>query len=137
MSTMTRPQAEERSGVAAGFSVFAAIMMMMLGMYQVIAGLVALVNDEFFLIGEEWVFKFDTTTWGWIHLLIGVVVAAAGAGVLTGAVWARTVGVVVALLSGLAAFAWLPWYPIWALVLIALDVFVIWALTAHGRDVAR
>jgi hypothetical protein len=137
MSTTTRPHAEERSGVAAGFSVFAAIMMMMLGIYQAIAGLVALVNDEFFVVGEEWVFKFDATTWGWIHLLIGIVVALAGAGVLTGAVWARTVGVALALLSGLAAFAWLPWYPIWALVLIALDVFVIWALTAHGRDVAR
>jgi hypothetical protein len=137
MSTITRPHAEERSGVAAGFSVFAAIMMMMLGIYQAIAGLVALVNDEFFVVGEEWVFKFDATTWGWIHLLIGIVVALAGAGVLTGAVWARTVGVALALLSGLAAFAWLPWYPIWALVLIALDVFVIWALTAHGRDVAR
>jgi hypothetical protein len=137
MSTTTRPQAGQRSSVAVGSSMFAAIMMMMLGMYQAIAGLVALVNDEFFVVGEEWVFKFDATTWGWIHLLIGIVVALAGAGVLTGAVWARTVGVALALLSGLAAFAWLPWYPIWALVLIALDVFVIWALTAHGRDVAR
>ena len=59
----------------------------------------------------------------------------AGFGVLTGAVWARTVAVIVALISAFASFAWLPWYPIWGIMIIVIDVVVIWALTAHGRDI--
>ena len=111
-------------------------MMIMTGFFQAIAGIVALVNDQFYVVGSEWVFQFDTTTWGWIHLTLGVLVALAGVALFSGAVWARTVGVVLAILCGVAAFAWLPWYPIWALVLITAAVVVVWALTAHGRDIA-
>ena len=127
---------ENRSDLAVGLSVFAGVMLIMVGVLHALQGLVALFNDTFFVVGQEWVFSFDVTTWGWIHLLVGILVAFAGFFVFQGAVWARTVGVLIAGLSVILNFAWLPYYPIWSLIIIALDVFVIWALTAHGRDVA-
>ena len=126
---------EHRSGFAVGVTVFAATMLMVTGVFQAIQGLVALFDDTFYVVGQEWIFSFDVTTWGWVHLLVGILVAAAGVFVLGGAVWARTVGVAVACLSAVVNFAWLPYYPVWAAVIIAIDVFVIWALTVHGRDV--
>lgn len=125
------------SGTAVGFTLFAAVMMVMIGTFQAIAGIVALVNDTFYVVGQEWVFQFDVTTWGWIHLVIGIVIGLAGVALFSGAIWARTVGVIVATLSAVVSFAWLPWYPIWAVLVITADVFVIWALTAHGRDLSR
>lgn len=125
----------QRSDAAIGITIFAATMMIMIGIFQAIQGLVALFNDTFYVVGEKWVFEFDVTAWGWIHLLLGVVVAFAGFFLLQGAVWARTIGVIVAMVSAVFNFAWLPYYPIWSTIVIALNVFVIWALTAHGRDV--
>jgi hypothetical protein len=109
-------------------------MLMLGGIWQFFAGLVALVNDTFYVVGEEYIFQFDVTTWGWIHLLLGVVVFLAGMGLLSGATWANVVGITVAALSALAMFAWLPWYPLWAILVITLDVLVIWAIAAHGGD---
>jgi hypothetical protein len=123
--------------MAIGFSAFAAWMLILIGVFHVIDGLTAIINDTFFIPTAKYVFKFDVTTWGWIHLIVGIVVLLAGFGLFTGAVWARTVGVIVAALSAVATFAYLPWYPIWAILIITLDVIVIWALTAHGRDIAR
>src|SRR3954452_4631875 len=124
-----------RSDVAVGMTIFAASIMMMIGAFHAIQGLVALFNDTFYVAGRKWTFTFDVTAWGGIHLLLGIVVAVAGYFLLTGAVWARTVGIVLAAVSALVNFAWLPYYPVWGIVIIALDVFVIWALTAHGRDI--
>lgn len=87
--------------------------------------------------GEEWIFQFDVTTWGWIHLILGVIAAIAGFFLLRGAVWARTIGVIVAVGSAILNFAWLPYHPVWAIAVIVVDVFVIWALTAHGRDITK
>lgn len=128
---------ERPSGWAIGWTAFAAVMLMLIGVFQAIAGLVALVDDEFFVVTAKWVFKLDTTTWGWVHLLVGIVVFFAGIALFGGAVWARTVGVIVALVSAIAAFLWLPWYPIWGIIVITIDVFVVWALTAHGRDITE
>ena len=125
------------SGWAIGWTVFAAFMMVLAGVWWIIAGLVALVNDTFYVVGEEYIFQFNATTWGWIHLILGIVILLAGFYLFSGAVWARTVGVIIAVLWALVAFAWLPWYPIWAIVFIAASVFVIWALTVHGRDIAE
>jgi hypothetical protein len=127
----------EVSGWAIGWTGFAGIMMVMGGIWWIIAGFVALVNDTFYVVGEEYIFQFDVTTWGWIHLLLGVVVMLAGFYLFTGAVWARTVGVIVAVLMALIAFAWMPWYPVWAILFVAVSVFVIWALTAHGHDIVE
>jgi hypothetical protein len=134
MSTTT---SDTRNEAAVGLTVFAAVMLMMIGAWQAIQGLVALFNDTFYVVGQEWIFQFDLTTWGWIHLALGALAVVAGYCVLQGAVWARTVGVLVAVGSALINFAWLPYYPLWAIAIITLDVFVIWALTVHGRDITR
>jgi len=111
--------------------------MIMLGAFHAVAGLVGIVNDTFYVKGSKYLFQFDRTTWGWINLIVGIIVVLAGFGVFTGAVWARTVGVIMAIVSGIAAFAWLPWYPFWSIVIIVVAVAVIWALTAHGSEVRR
>ncbi|HPU40497.1 MAG TPA: hypothetical protein PLS63_13075 [Microthrixaceae bacterium] len=126
----------QRSSWAVGYEAFAAIMLMVIGVFHVIAGIVALVEDQFFVVGQKWVFQFDVTTWGWIHLLLGIVVFVSGIGIFSGNVAARTVGVIVAAVSAIASFLWLPYYPVWSVLIIALDIAIIWALTIHGRDIA-
>ncbi len=126
----------QTSDWGAGVAALAGILMVMLGGWWIIAGLVAIVNSEFYVVTQEWIFEFSTTSWGWTHLILGVVVIFAGIGVFSGAVWARTVGVILAVISGLVAFAWLPYYPVWAILFVTLSVFTVWALTAHGRDIA-
>jgi hypothetical protein len=123
------------SSGAVGVIVFAAVVMIMGGVMQAIQGIVALVNDTFYVVGQEYLFQFDVTAWGWIHLLLGIVVGVAGFFLLQGATWARVVALIVASVSMIANFVWLPYYPFWALAIIALDIAVIWALTMHGRDV--
>ncbi|KAB7743123.1 hypothetical protein GA707_15435 [Nostocoides sp. F2B08] len=105
------------------------------GVMQALQGLVALFNDTFYVVGEEYLFQFDVTAWGWIHLLLGIVVAVAGFSLLQGATWARVVAIVVASVSILVNFVWMPFYPLWSMIIIALGIAVIWALSMHGRDV--
>lgn len=125
----------ERSSVAVGFINFAGVVLIVAGIFQVIQGIVGLANNDFYVVSQKWVFQFNVTTWGWVHILVGIVAILAGAGLFSGAVWARTVAVIVAGISIIANFVWLPYYPVWALVVIAVDFFVIWALVLHGRDV--
>jgi hypothetical protein len=120
--------------MATGFIVFGAMMMILVGTFQMLMGLAGVIRDEFFVSTPNYVFEFDATTWGWIHLVLGAVVIAIGFGVLAGQTWGRVGGVVVAALSALSNFAFIPFYPFWSITIIALNVFVIWALTAHGRD---
>jgi hypothetical protein len=122
------------SGWAVGWIMFAAIMMLLIGFFHVIAGLVAIVDDNFYVATKEYVFQFDRTTWGWIHLIFGIVVFLAGLSLFKGAIWARTVGVLLGVISAVVGFAWLPWYPIWGILIVVVAVSVIWALTVHGRD---
>lgn len=122
---------------AAGFVVFAGAMMIMLGIFEAITGLAAIFENEFFVVTPNYVFDLDVTAWGWIHLLLGVIVGFAGYGVFTGAVWARSIGVLVALLTAVANFFYIPYYPVWSIVLIALSVLVIWALCVWNREEAR
>jgi hypothetical protein len=132
MSDYGSPVREEPPGWAAGFIVFAAVMMLMAGIWQALAGLIAIFNNEFYVATRNYLFKFDVTAWGWIHLILGIIVALAGWGLLSGRTWARVVGITVAVLSAIANFLWLPYYPFWSLLIIALDVFVIWALAVYG-----
>lgn len=136
-STRPAPRRRETSMAAAGVTAFAGVLMLLTGVLHVLQGAVALLNDDFFVQGEEYVFAFDLTTWGLVHLALGVVVAIAGIALFQAATWARVVAVALASLSILVGFAWLPYYPVWSLLLIAFDVVVIWAVTAHGRDVTR
>ena len=126
----------ERSGVAVGFISFAGIVLILAGIFHVIDGIVGLFNNDFYVKTDNWVFKFNVTSWGWIHILLGIIAILAGVGLFSGAIWARTVAVIVAAVSIIANFVWLPYYPWWALLVIVLDFFVIWAVVLHGRDVA-
>jgi hypothetical protein len=127
----------EYSAGAVGVTVFAGILMIMTGVFHAIQGIVALVNNNFFVVGKDYVFTFNLTAWGWAHIVLGVVVATAGFFLFQGATWARTVAVIAASLSILANFLWIPYYPIWSLTVMTFDVFVIWAVTMHGRDILR
>ncbi len=131
------PAPVQHSGAAVGLTVFTAIVMMIAGFYSIMTGLVALINDEFYVVGQEYIFKFDITLWGWIHVLLGLGIAVAGFGLFAGAVWARTIGVILAIVSAVANFMFIPQAPIWALSVIVLDLFIIWALTVHGRDITE
>jgi hypothetical protein len=124
------------SGWAGGLILFAGLMMIMVGIWEALEGLVAIFENEFYVATRNYLFQFDATTWGWIHLLLGIVVAAAGFAVMAGRTWGRVVGITLAMLSALANFAFIPYYPFWALTVIALDIFVIWALAAHGGEIA-
>ena len=111
-------------------------MLIIIGVMSIIQGLVALIEDKFYVITQEWVFEFDVAAWGWIHLIVGVVLIFSGIGIFSGNVAARTVGVIVAGLAAIANFAWIPYYPVWSIIIIAICIAVIWSLTAHGRDIA-
>ncbi len=128
---------DEPSGWAAGWAFFAAVMLVIAGTFQIISGIVAIAKDEFFVVNKDWVFSGDLTTWGWIHLILGIVVVLVGFGILSGNVFARLIGVLIAGVSAIANFAFLPFYPVWSIVLIAVDITIIWALTAHGRDIQK
>lgn len=125
----------EPSGWAVGWTAFAGIMMILSGIWWIIAGIAAIANDNLFVLTEDYIFKFDLTTWGWIHLLVGILVVFAGFALFSGKVWARTVGVIIAVLAGLVAFSWIPYYPIWGILFIAISIAIIWSLTAHGDDI--
>jgi hypothetical protein len=130
------PQAQTRevSGWAVGFIMFAAFMMMLMGGFHAFSGLVAIIDDAFYTTPSEYFTDFDPSTWGWIHLIAGIIVFCAGVALLGGAVWARIVAVVIALLSAMINFAFIPYYPVWSILMIAISIGVIWALIAHGRD---
>jgi hypothetical protein len=139
MSTtrQTRLEPDTYSEGAVAITAAAGVLMVLIGTMHAIQGLVALANDDFYVVGQEYVFEFDVTTWGWIHLIGGAIVLGAGIALFRGSVWARTLAVVIASISILLNFMWLPYYPLWSLVVIAFDMFVIWAVTVHGRDIAQ
>ena len=124
---------EEPGAWAQGLIMFAAVMMFVAGGFQAIAGVAAIFENEFYTVTPNYVFEFDVSLWGWIHLLLGLLVIFAGYALLSGQTWARVVGIVLASVSALANFAFIPYYPFWSLAIIALDVFIIWALATQAR----
>jgi hypothetical protein len=119
-----------------GLALFAGTLMIVTGIFQAIAGVIALFRNEIYLVGVKNPFAFDVTTWGWVHLIVGILVALAGAAVLTGQLWGRVVGIGLAVASMIANFLFIPHYPIWSLLIIGLGVFVIWALCSYDREAA-
>jgi hypothetical protein len=112
---------------------FASTMMFILGCFHAVAGFVGIFQEDYYRVGENGlVITVDYTTWGWIHLLLGIVVVLAGAALLRGAMWARIVAIVLAVVSSLANLAFMPAYPLWSLIMITVNVLVIYAVTAHG-----
>jgi hypothetical protein len=136
VSTMASRTDQAGSGWAFGFAAFGGAVMLMAGIFQAFQGLAAIFNDEFFVVGRNYTYDVDVSAWGWIHLIIGIVVAFAGISIYSGAVWARTVGVVLAILSAVSNFFFIPYYPVWSVLIIALDIAVIWALTQYGPEQA-
>ncbi len=120
----------------AGWVVFGGMMMIALGAFQAMAGIVALLNDTYYaVVSSRLVVSVDYTVWGWTHLAFGALALVAGVGLMTGAMWARVLGVAVAALSMVLNFAFIPAAPLWALTIITLDVLVIYAIMAHGSEV--
>jgi hypothetical protein len=135
MTTMDRePRSAQQpmSGWAAGGIAFAATMMLMIGAFQVVAGLTAIIDDKFFVVAHNYTFDLDVTAFGWIHLIIGVAILFTGFGLFARSAWAGVTAIVLAMLSALENFFFIPYYPIWALLVIGLDIWVIWALTRPG-----
>lgn len=119
-----------------GWVVFGACMMVMLGTFHAIAGLVALFNETYFVApSSDLVVSVSYDTWGWAHLLGGLVVLAVGVGLFTGATWARVLGVAVAMFSAIVNLVFLAAYPVWSIMMITLAVLVIYAITAHGAEI--
>src|SRR3954454_11633269 len=118
-----------------GWVVFASFIMIMLGVFQAIEGLVAIFDEGFYAVTEKGlVVNVDYSVWGWVHLILGALVLIAGVGVLTGNVAARAIGVVLAGISAVVNLAFIAASPVWSRIVIAIDVLVIYALTVHGRE---
>ena len=122
--------ARERSGIAVGTTATAGLLLVLVGFFHIAQGIVDLTNNDFYAVTQNWAFRFNLTTWGWLHVLGGIVVLLAGVGLFTGSVVARTVAVIVAMISIILSFLWLPYYPWWSVLIIAFDFVVIWALTS-------
>jgi hypothetical protein len=118
-----------------GWVGFAGIIMVLVGTFGAIEGLVGIFKDEYFVVTKnDLLVSVDYTAWGWTHLILGIVIVAAGFGVLVGQLWARAVGILLAMVSAIVNIAFLAAYPIWSTIVITLDVIVIWALAVHGRE---
>jgi len=119
---------------AHGIAVFAGLVMIIGGAFQALEGLAAVVNDQWLVVRPEYIFAFDLTVWGVIHLLVGLALLVIGVSLLRGQTWARVAGIVVAVISAIVNFAFLPHSPWWAILIIAVDVLIIWALTTYLRQ---
>jgi len=132
-----RVMVDDRAAAGAGWVFFAAIVMMIGGFFAFFEGLAAVLKGaSFYAKVPDYPFGTNVTAWGWIVLIGGIIVLVAGIYLLRGALWARIVGITLASLSALANFFFIPFYPFWALTVITLDIFVIWALAAHGKALA-
>ncbi|MGW1024728.1 DUF7144 family membrane protein [Streptomyces sp. NPDC002577] len=117
-----------------GWTAAAAVLMIFGGIMAIFAGIAAIANDNVFVVHNTFVYAFNLTGWGWVHMILGVLIAVAGVALFTGATWARVTGVVLAGLSMIANFVWLPYAPVWSIVLIVMDGFIIWALCSPRRE---
>jgi hypothetical protein len=117
-----------------GWIWFAAVMLIVLGTFNVLSGLVALFRRGYYVVGDNGVLVFSLIGWGWVHLVIGVLAIAAGIVLFKGAMWARVAAIVLVAINALTQLAFLAAYPVWATLIIALDVLVIWAIVVHGGE---
>ncbi|MEU3253346.1 hypothetical protein [Streptomyces sp. NPDC006997] len=132
-ATHTRPAHTAKQAWATGLTAFAAVMLFLVGLLGIFRGIMAIAEDDVFVTTRNYVFEFDLTGWGWVHLALGVVAVIVSSGLLRTATWARVLGVVVAGFVIIANFLSLPYYPVWSVVLIAISGFVIWALSVVQR----
>ena len=135
MSNQTSHRAADEGDFpwAAGVSMFAGIMLVIVAGFQILEGISAIADDKVFVTDADYVYAFDITTWGWIHLVFGLIGLLTGIGILARQGWAWLVGILIAALSMISNFAYLPYFPIWALTVIAIDVVIMWALISMVR----
>ena len=127
--TTTGPTSQRESSDASyGVSIFAGVLLATVASFEILQGFSAVLNDDVFVSGLNYVYEIDVTAWGWYHLFMGAVGLAAGIGILKGQVWANSVGIGFAVVSALGQFAFMPYYPFWSLAIIAMNILVIWAL---------
>lgn len=119
---------------AVGLMAFAAVMLMIAGVLDIFRGIMAIAQDDVFVATRNYVFQFDLTGWGWIHLVLGAVAVIVSLGLFQAALWARVSGVAIAGLIIIANFLSLPYYPVWSVVMIAFSGFIIWALCVARSD---
>lgn len=125
-----------RTGWSA-WAVFAAVMLGLIGSFHVIAGLTALFNDEYFVVGSSGlVVELDYTAWGWVHVGLGVLLGAGALSLLSGHMFGRVLAVIAATISAIVNLAFIAAYPVWSILMIAIDVLVIYAVVVHGRELA-
>lgn len=127
---MTEYQDSTKGIWAFGIAAFGGVLLVTVGLFQFLQGLSAILKDNVFFVTSDYLYRIDLTTWGWIHLVLGALAALVGLCLLYGQTWARAAGLLVAVVSAVANFAWLPHFPLWSLVVIAIDVLVIWALSS-------
>ncbi|KOG31397.1 DUF7144 family membrane protein [Streptomyces resistomycificus] len=120
--------------LAEGLTVFAAVMLMIAGVLDICRGIMAIADDEVFVTTRNYVFEFDLTGWGWIHLILGALAVIIALGLFQASLWARVAGVAIAGLIIVANFLSLPYYPVWSIVMIAFSAFIIWALCVVKSD---
>lgn len=123
----------EPSGAAMGFTLAAAVLMMMSGIWNILEGIAGIVRGSFVVALPNYVYSLSTHGWGWFHLILGIVALAAGIGLFMDKVWARAIGVTIAALSAVVNFLYIPYLPVWSIVVIAIDVAIIWALLTPRR----
>ncbi|MEV6658143.1 DUF7144 family membrane protein [Nocardia fluminea] len=125
------PEAEpfQRQAVAEGISISAAFMLIILAAVSILQGISAILDDELYVAGIEYIYKFDTTTWGWVHVVLGALALLCGVGLAIGSTWARYAAMAIAALVIVANFMSLPYYPAWSIVIIALSIVIIWAVS--------
>jgi hypothetical protein len=121
---------------AHGIAVFAGVVMIVGGAFQALEGLAGIVRDKWLVVLPSYIYAFDLTAWGVIHLLVGLALLVIGVFLLRGATWARVAGMITAVISAILNFVWLPFSPWWALLVIAVDVLIIWALASYLRQPA-
>jgi hypothetical protein len=126
-----------KRGVAQGSARGGAVLLVTVGVLEVLQGLSAIAKDEVIVTGIDYTYQFDLTAWGWTHLVLGALVTAAGIALFTGATWARVGAMVICAVSILVNFLWLPYYPMWAITIIALNAVVIWAVSTWHPDTDR
>jgi hypothetical protein len=134
MSAPVQDRHPVRQGFAGGATIGAGVLLLVAGVLGFLSGISAIVNDDLFVVGPQYVYQFDLTTWGWIHLIVGILAIAIAFGMFVGATWARVCAVIIAAISIIANFLWLPYYPWWSVLVIALDLFVIWAVCTWKTD---
>jgi hypothetical protein len=119
----------------AGMAMFGAMVMVLLGTFQALAGLIALLDDGYYAVGsDQLAVHASYTAWAWVHLLIGALAVVTGMGLMSGALWARVIGLFICVGSAIVNFAFVAAAPFWALTMITLAVLTLYAIIAHGDE---